>query len=572
MNTTATTLRDMLKMSEHPNIRCDSERREKEEPSQQGLIEAQEGDWTMIVNETNKRPREPEHIDVAEAHNASVGSVSSLHSGELTQEITHHTSKKTTRCTLHIEAVVNPSTTVNFGILCQEIERFVRAVGQTNLMFTAGKLSIADAPQIIRDACSTVSIIDIDQDLSSHAEDATAIETSLQGKTVAFWIVSRIKVHAYTLSDDELEIEELENADDEELTACETLSLPHRSLDGLWESLILPLSMKRNLLEYAYSALLFSDRCVSSHIISWNRVVLLHGQPGTGKTSLCRALAHKLAIRMGDRFPSGGHLLEIHAHSLFSKWFSESGKLVSKLFARIREMVEDDPDALVCVLVDEVESLAAARAGGGGSSGEPSDAIRAVNALLTSIDRLKRYPNVIIMTTTNITGSVDVAFVDRADIKQYIGLPILEARYEILRSCCVELMRVGIVSMDENPSMTNADSTSHSDASVISIIPSFQDLNLGSSEDQSSSSTTSRSLSERADKLGTLLLESAKLADGLSGRSLRKVPFQSHALFIRSDEPISAHQFLDALRGGIEKEQAARRIIASDGCNTADSK
>eukprot|EP00978_Attheya_sp_CCMP212_P008637 scaffold20299_cov53-Attheya_sp.AAC.3 len=557
-------------MSEHPHTRGDSESREKEEAPQQGLMEAQEGDWSMVVNETNKRPREPAHV--AEAHDATVGSVSSLHPGESTQDITHHTSKKTRRCTLHIEAVVNPSSTVNLGSLRQEIERFVRAVGQTNLMFTAGKLGISDAPQIIRDACSTVSIVDIDQDLSSRTEDTTAIETSVQGKTVAFWNVSRIKVHAYTLSDDELEIEELENADDEELTACETLSLPHRSIDGLWESLILPLSMKRNLLEYAYSALLFSDRCVSSHIISWNRVVLLHGQPGTGKTSLCRALAHKLAIRMGDRFPSGGHLLEIHAHSLFSKWFSESGKLVSKLFARIREMVEDDPDALVCVLVDEVESLAAARAGGGGSSGEPSDAIRAVNALLTSIDRLKRYPNVIIMTTTNITGSVDVAFVDRADIKQYIGLPILEARYEILRSCCVELIRVGIVSsIDETPSITNADSTSHGDASVTSIIPSFRDLNLGSREDRSSSSTTSRPLSESSDKLGTLLLESAKLADGLSGRSLRKVPFQSHALFIRSDEPISAHQFMEALRGGIEKEQAARRMIASDGRNTVDS-
>lgn len=48
-----------------------------------------------------------------------------------------------------------------------------------------------------------------------------------------------------------------------------------------------------------------------------------------------------------------GQLIEVNAHSLFSKWFSESGKLVSRLFAKIQEAVEEE-DTLVFVLIDEV--------------------------------------------------------------------------------------------------------------------------------------------------------------------------------------------------------------------------
>ncbi|RYQ84177.1 hypothetical protein Ahy_B10g103160 [Arachis hypogaea] len=60
---------------------------------------------------------------------------------------------------------------------------------------------------------------------------------------------------------------------------------------------------------------------------------------------------------------------------------------------------------LVFVLIDEVESLAMARKAAISGS-EPSDSIRVVNALLTQMDKLKSSPNVIILTTSNITTAI----------------------------------------------------------------------------------------------------------------------------------------------------------------------
>lgn len=41
-----------------------------------------------------------------------------------------------------------------------------------------------------------------------------------------------------------------------------------------------------------------------------------------------------------------------------------------------------------------------------------------------------------------MTQAIDLAFVDRVDIKQYIGLPQSEAIYKIYFSCLQELFKV----------------------------------------------------------------------------------------------------------------------------------
>lgn len=47
------------------------------------------------------------------------------------------------------------------------------------------------------------------------------------------------------------------------------------------------------------------------------------------------------------------------------------------------------------------------------------------------LDALKAYPNVLVLTTSNITGAIDLAFVDRADIKAYVGPPGLQVSLEL---------------------------------------------------------------------------------------------------------------------------------------------
>jgi SpoVK/Ycf46/Vps4 family AAA+-type ATPase len=71
--------------------------------------------------------------------------------------------------------------------------------------------------------------------------------------------------------------------------------------------------------------------------------------------------------------------------------------------------------------------------------------MRAVNALVASLDHLHSFPNVLLLTTNNLTSSVNVASLDRANLKVSCSLPILEARYEILKETLMELLHMGIV-------------------------------------------------------------------------------------------------------------------------------
>ncbi|KAF9412812.1 hypothetical protein HW555_008815 [Spodoptera exigua] len=406
---------------------------------------------------------------------------------------------------LHVEVVQKSQSRASKDYVMELVRSFLmNFVSLTPGVILSG-IDLEDNVEL-KEHVQSISFCDIE-----HDSEVSVTETEL-------------KYHVFKLDAFGAETDTMTDASTgEEFAAADVWSLPSQEFQGLWESLIYDTKLKEDTVRFVETAFEFADRGVDPNIIGWNRVVLLHGPPGTGKTSLCRALAQKLSVRLADRFPRA-RLVEINAHGLFSKWFAESGKLVARLFERLDEIVSDRR-LLACVLVDEVESLAHARRAA--LSGlEPSDSIRAVNALLTQLDRLRRRPNALVLTTSNVTGAIDVAFVDRADIKRRVGPPSARAAYEILRGCCAELMGRGLVAPRE----------------PVFALRVLEGARFADSEPARAS-------------LQLWAVARAAADAAVSGRALRRLPFLARALHARQAVP-DLLSFVSALAAALRDHLA----------------
>jgi SpoVK/Ycf46/Vps4 family AAA+-type ATPase len=126
--------------------------------------------------------------------------------------------------------------------------------------------------------------------------------------------------------------------------------------------------------------------CLGPDLVLQHNVVLFHGPPGSGKTTTALAVAQKLSIRLSQVYPAA-KLLCINSHALLSQYFSESGKLVNKLFDSLWSISSDD-NTLLIALIDEIESIAGSR-DTANRRGEPIDSMR------VSLRKLHRFTHAI---------------------------------------------------------------------------------------------------------------------------------------------------------------------------------
>jgi SpoVK/Ycf46/Vps4 family AAA+-type ATPase len=140
--------------------------------------------------------------------------------------------------------------------------------------------------------------------------------------------------------------------------------------------------------------------------------LLLIGAPGTGKTSVARAISHRLSLPF----------VEVRLSMVTDQYLGETAKNIDRVFTLAKRL---NP----CVLfIDEFDFVAKKR-----TSDESAALKRAVNTLLKAIDEVSlTNDGVLLIAATNHPNMLDTAAWRRFDEVMNFPLPDVEMRKMIL--------------------------------------------------------------------------------------------------------------------------------------------
>ncbi len=146
------------------------------------------------------------------------------------------------------------------------------------------------------------------------------------------------------------------------------------------------------------------------------RGVLLHGPPGTGKTTVARVLASEIEASF----------FTVNPADVYTKWLGESEQRMQELFARARDHVP------AIVFLDEVDALLGAR--GEALSGADRARQSVLTTFLTEMDGIDAAARVVVIAATNRVDLVDPAVIRPGRLSEVIeiGLPDAAGRAALL--------------------------------------------------------------------------------------------------------------------------------------------
>ncbi|GAB9475676.1 hypothetical protein Gpo141_00012761 [Globisporangium polare] len=156
---------------------------------------------------------------------------------------------------VHVEVCVKQASVAEYKLVRDAVLDFLFNHGNT---FKPGAVAFEEEP-FLAEHVQSIAIPDLDENDDNDFEGGDGIPYS----------AAEPAIHVFKISDEPMAEQTTE--DDENVSTCHELTLPSLSLHGLWETLIYDNAVKRNLLDYATTAMLFSDSKVNPHIISWNR-------------------------------------------------------------------------------------------------------------------------------------------------------------------------------------------------------------------------------------------------------------------------------------------------------------